>query len=93
MEIDSLSDKALRNFVETGKSKGVIEPERIRRMIAFIVAAGSFDELAVPPNFGFHALAGNRAGADAMTVTKNRRMTFTKVDEQTIADLDLEDYH
>lgn len=93
MEIESISDKALRKFVETGKSRGVIEPERIRRMIAFIVAAGSFDELAVPPNFGFHVLTGNRAGTYAMTVTKNWRMTFTKVDEQTIADLDLEDYH
>lgn len=40
MEIESISDKALRKFVETGKSKGVIEPERIRRIIAFIVAAG-----------------------------------------------------
>jgi len=28
-----------------------------------------------------------------MTVTKNRRMTFTKVDDRTIGDLDLEDYH
>ena len=28
-----------------------------------------------------------------VTVTKNWRMTFTKVDDQTIADLDLEDYH
>ncbi|MEJ2003358.1 MAG: type II toxin-antitoxin system RelE/ParE family toxin [Maritimibacter sp.] len=93
MDIESIRDKALRKFVETGKSKGVIEPERIRRMIAFIVAAGVFDELAVPPNFGFHALTGDRAGTFAMTVTKNWRLTFTRVDEQTIADLDLEDYH
>jgi len=28
-----------------------------------------------------------------MVVTKNWRLTFTKVDDQTIADLDLEDYH
>ena len=93
MEIESITDKPLRKFVETGKSKGVIEPERIRRMIALIVAAGSFDELAIPPNFGFHALTGDREGTFAMTVTKNWRLTFTKVDEQTIADLDLEDYH
>ena len=93
MDIESINDKALRKFVETGKSKGVIEPARIRRMIAFIVAAGAFEELAVPPNFGFHALTGDRAGTYSMTVTKNWRMTFTKVDEQTIADLDLEDYH
>lgn len=93
MEIESINDKALRRFVESNVAKGVIEPERVRRMIAFIAAAGSIEELAVPPNFGFHALSGNRAGTFAMTVTKNWRLTFTKVDEQTIADLDLEDYH
>ena len=43
--------------------------------------------------FGLHALTGNRAGSFAMTVTKNWRMTFVKIDDQTIADLDLEDYH
>jgi proteic killer suppression protein len=45
------------------------------------------------PNFGFHPLSGERAGTFAMTVTKNWRLTFTKVDETTIADLNLEDYH
>lgn len=93
MEIESIRDKALRNFAETGNAKGVIEPGRVRNMLAFIDAAGSFDELAVPPNFGFHALTGNRTGVFAMTVTRNWRMTFVKIDERTIADLDLEDYH
>ncbi len=32
-------------------------------------------------------------GAYAMTVTRNGRLTFTKVDDQTIADPDMEDYH
>jgi proteic killer suppression protein len=93
MEIESIPHKALRRFIETGHAKGVIEPERIRRMIAVIMRSTSFDELSVPPNFGFHALTGDRVGTFAMTVTKNWRLTFTKVDEQVIADLDLEDYH
>ncbi|MFC0683070.1 type II toxin-antitoxin system RelE/ParE family toxin [Novosphingobium clariflavum] len=93
MEIETVSHKNLRKFLETGKAKGLIEPERITDMIAFIVAAATFNELTVPPNFGFHALTGDRAGTFAMTVTRNWRLTFTKVDEQTIADLDLEDYH
>jgi Plasmid maintenance system killer protein len=59
----------------------------------FIDAAVVFDHLSIPPNFGFHALTGNRAGTYAMVVTKNWRLIFTKVDDQTIADLDLEDYH
>jgi proteic killer suppression protein len=70
-----------------------MEPDRLTDMIAFINAAVAFEHLSIPPNFGFHALAGDRAGEYAMTVTKNWRMTFTKVDDQTITNLDLEDYH
>lgn len=93
MEIASVKHKALRRFAETGNAKGVMQAERIRDMLAFISQAGSFDDIAVPPNFGFHALKGNRAGSYAMTVTKNYRLTFIKTDDQTISDLDLEDYH
>lgn len=66
---------------------------RIRKMLAFIDAAGSFDELAVPPNYGLHELVGDKTGRWAMTVKKNWRLTFIKIDEATISDLDLEDYH
>lgn len=93
MEIESITDKALRRFIETGNAKGVIEPRRIANMVQFIIDSEGFDELATPPNFGFHALTGDRAGTFAMTVTRNWRMTFTKVDDATIAHLDLEDYH
>jgi proteic killer suppression protein len=93
MDIESVCHKALRKFLETGNAKGVIEPERIADMIAFIDAAERFEELSTPPNFGFHALTGKRKGAFAMTVTRNWRLTFIKVDDTTIADLDLEDYH
>lgn len=71
----------------------MVEPERIADMIAFIDAAEGFDELAVPPNFGFHALKGNRKGEFAMAVTRNWRLTFTRVDSRTIGQVNLEDYH
>jgi len=93
MEIESSRHKALRRFAETGKARGLIEPARLSRILQYLVAARSFDELYIPPNFGFHPLTGDRAGAFAITVTRNWRLTFTKVDDQTIADLDLEDYH
>lgn len=93
MEIESIRHKALRAFAESGKSKGLIEIERLSRMLNFLDEASSFDELASPPNYGFHALTGDRKGEFAMMVTRNWRLTFTKVDERTIADLDLEDYH
>ena len=94
MDIDSISHKGLRRFFETGNAKGLVgDAARVRKMLAFIDAAGSFDELAVPPNYGLHELVGDKAGRWAMTVTKNWRLTFIKIDEVTIADLDLEDYH
>jgi proteic killer suppression protein len=93
VEIDSIRHKALRRLVEKGSARGVIEAERVIDMIAFLVSSSSLDELSVPPNFGFHPLTGDRKGSYAMTVTKNWRLTFTMVDDSTIADLDLEDYH
>jgi len=92
VQIESIKHKALRRLVTKGDRR-IMEPDRLTDMIAFINAAVTFDHLSIPPNFGFHALTGNRAGEFGMTVTKNWRLTFTKVDEQIISNLDLEDYH
>lgn len=94
MDIESISHKGLRRFFETGNAKGLVgDVNRLRKMLAFIDAAASFDELAVPPNYGLHELVGDKAGRWAMTVTRNWRLTFIKLDEYSIAELDLEDYH
>ena len=93
MEIESIKHKALRKLAETGKAKGLIEADRLIDMLAFLVMAAGLDELGIPPNFGFHPLTGDRKGTYAMTVTRNWRLTFTLVDDATIAELDLEDYH
>jgi proteic killer suppression protein len=94
MDIESISHKGLRRFFETGNAKGLVgDVNRLRKMLAFIDAAASFDELAVPPNYGLHELVGDKAGRWAMTVTRNWRLTFIKLNEYSIAELDLEDYH
>jgi proteic killer suppression protein len=62
-------------------------------MIAYLVAIDTADELQVPPNWGAHVLAGDRAGTWSLTVTRNWRMTFRITEAGAIADLDLEDYH
>lgn len=94
MDIESISHKGLRRFFETGNSKGLVgDVNRLRKMLAFIDAAASFDELTVPPNYGLHELVGDKAGRWAMTVTRNWRLTFTKLNEYSVAELDLEDYH
>lgn len=95
MEIESIRHKALRHFVESGKPKGLNADvaERLRRMIAYLAAIETIEELRVPPNWGAHLLTGDRAGSWSLTVTKNWRMTFRINDDGAIADLDLEDYH
>ena len=95
MEIESIRHKALRTFFETGKAKGLPGDlvERLRKMLAFIVDVEGRTELKTPPNYGFHELTGDRKGEFAMTVTRNWRMTFGITDDETIINLDLEDYH
>ena len=94
MDIESISHKGLRRFFETGNAKGLVgDVSRLRKMLAFIDAAASLGELAVPPNFGLHELVGDRAGLWAVTVTRNWRLTFIRRDEHSIAELNLEDYH
>lgn len=94
MDIESISHKGLRRFFETGNPKGIVgDVARVRKMLAFIDAATSMDELSVPPNYGLHPLTGNRAGMWSMTVTKNWRLTFRINDQGAIEDMDLEDYH
>lgn len=95
MEIDSIRHKALRQFAETGKAKGLPGAlvGRITNMLAYIDAIATEDELLAPPNFGAHRLTGDRAGTWALTLTRNWRLTFRINDALAIEDMDLEDYH
>ena len=95
MDIQSVRHRALRSSLETGHGKGLDARliGRLRNMVALIHAANDAGELRVPPNFGFHWLTGDRAGAASMTVTKNWRMTFKVSTDNEIVDLDLEDCH
>ena len=46
-----------------GRSKGLPDNvECLRRMIAYLIAIGDFEELYVPPNWSVHLLTGDRAG-------------------------------
>ena len=93
MEIASIRHKALRRLAEDGIAKGLMEPQRVADMLQLLRFARSFGDLNMPPNYGLHPLTGDRTGSFAMTVTKNWRLTFAKVDERTVGELDLEDYH
>jgi len=95
MQIESIRHKALRRFAETGSIKSLPSGsvERLRRMLAYIDAIESADELKAPPNYGAHQLTGDRKGEWSLTVTKNWRMTFRINGVGAIEDMDLEDYH
>ena len=94
MEIESFRHKGIERFFSTGDRRRLVgDANRLGKMLAFIDAAASFDELQVPPNFGLHPLKGDRSGAWAMTVTRNWRLTFSLDDEGRLVDVDLEDYH
>ena len=52
VEIETIRHKGLRRYFETGNAKGLVgDVDRIRKMLVFIDAAASLDELAAPPNF------------------------------------------
>ena len=95
MQIESIRHKALRRFAETGSPKGLPagSVDRLRRMLAYIDAIDTAEELRVPPNYGAHQLTGDRKGEWALFVTKNWRMTFRVNAAGAIEDMDLEDYH
>lgn len=95
MEIESIRHKPLKRFFVSGQAKGLDGNlvGRLRKMLAYIVTVENFDELLVPPNYGLHPLVGDRTGVWAMTVSRNWRMTFLKLGEHRIGELDLEDYH
>ena len=95
MEIESFSHKALRRFFETGNRRGLDGQlvDRVGKMLVFIAAAPSTEQLKSPPNYGAHELTGDRAGTWSLTVTRNWRMTFRLNDTGAIIELDLEDYH
>jgi toxin HigB-1 len=94
MEVESISHKGLKRFFETGYAKGLVgNVGRLRKMLAFIDAASSLEELSIPPNYGLHELSGDRKGTWSMTVTRNWRLTFRINENGALIEVNLEDYH
>lgn len=75
MDIERITHKGLRRFFETGSAKGLVgDVDRIRKMLSFINAAGCFDELASPPNYGLHKLVGDKAKRQALGDDGNQKL-------------------
>ena len=92
----------IRNFTHSLKklyaedsAKGVTpdSADKLRKMLAFLDDMEAPEELRALP-WKVHTLTGDRKGTWSLSVTRNRRLTFS-VDraQQEICDLNLEDYH
>jgi len=63
-------------------------------MLAFLDDMEAQEELCALPSWKVHRLTGDRKGTWSLSVTRNRRLTFSiDTAEQEICDLNLEDYH
>ena len=94
MKIHSIRHKGLKRFVENDDSRGV-RPDlvnRVRNVLAALIAARDIDGVRGPPGWRIHQLTGDRAGTWSFSVSGNWRLTFELADEE-IRNLDLEDYH
>jgi proteic killer suppression protein len=95
MKIRGFAHKGLKRLYSEDTAKGV-PPEtvdKLRKMFAFLDAMQETDELRALTVWKVHTLTGDRKGTWSLTVTRNRRLTFTIADEREICDLNLEDYH
>lgn len=96
MRIRNIVHKGLRRLVEDDVAAGLPADavSKLRRIVDFLVAMASEDELRAVPTWKAHQLTGDRKGTWALHVTRNWRLTFRiDHDEIEIIDLDYEDYH
>jgi toxin HigB-1 len=92
--IRSVRHRGLRRFLEEDDHRGIRRDliNRIRNILAALVAAEDMSGVAGPPGWRIHQLTGARAGTWSISVSGNWRITFD-LEEGEICNLDLEDYH
>jgi toxin HigB-1 len=92
--IRSVRHRGLRRFLEEDDHRGIRRDliNRIRNILAALVAAEDMSGVAGPPGWRIHQLTGARAGTWSISVSGNWRITFD-LEEGEICNSDLEDYH
>src|SRR5579859_7924552 len=96
VQIRSFVHKGLRALYTDDIAKGVPPDaaDKLRKMLAFLDDMQDPDELRSLPTWNVHTLTGDRKGTWSLTVTRNRRLTFSiDIAEREIYDVNLEDYH
>jgi len=94
MIIRSIRHRGLRRFVEDNDPRGINTDlvNRVRNVLAVLIAAADMDGVKGPPGWRIHQLTGDRRGTWSISVSGNWRITFD-MERNEISDLDLEDYH
>lgn len=94
MRIRNFVHKGLRRLYESDDPKGLPADavDKLRKMLAFLDAIASAEELRTVPTWKAHRLTGNRRGTWSLHVSRNWRLTF-EIEEDEIANVSLEDYH
>lgn len=91
--IKSWKHKGLRDFFESGITKGIQSKhvKKLRIQLAVLSAAMEPKDLNLP-GYNFHALLGKRKGEYSITVNANWRITFQFEGRNAIL-VNYEDYH
>jgi proteic killer suppression protein len=95
MKIRSFAHKGLKRLYSEDSAKGV-PPDtvaKLQKIFAFLDTMQDVEELRALTGWKVHTLTGDRKGTWSLSVTRNRRLTFTIAAEREICDLNLEDYH
>lgn len=94
MRVRNIVPKGLRRLYESDNPKGLPADavDKLRKMLAFLDAFASEEEVRNVPVWKAHQLTGNRKGTWSLHVSRNWRLTF-EIDGEEIANVNLEDYH
>jgi toxin HigB-1 len=94
VRIRNIVHKGLRRLYESDDPKRLPTDavDKLRKMLAFLDAVASEEEVRNIPTWKAHRLTGDRRGTWSLHVSRNWRLTF-EIDGEEIANVNLEDYH
>jgi toxin HigB-1 len=95
VKIRRFAHQGLKALYADNIAKGVSpdSADKLRKMLAFLDDMQDPEELRSLPVWKVHTLVGDRKGTWSLSVTRNRRLTFSiDIGGREIYDVDLEDY-
>jgi proteic killer suppression protein len=94
MLIERFRHKGLRRLYDDDDPSGLPAESvaKIKAILAALESAADLPQVATMPGWELHPLKGDRRGQYAITVTRNRRITF-RLRGSMVTDVDFEDYH